>query len=107
MKNIQALVSQMTLEEKAALCTGASPWTTSSVERLGIPEMIVSDGPNGVRRAANVSLMITESLPATCFPTASCLAATWDVSLLRKMGAALAEECIALMWMFYLAPVQT
>ncbi len=96
MKNIQSLISQMTLEEKAALCTGASAWTTTPVERLGIPEMIVSDGPHGVRRVANVSSLMSESLPATCFPTASCLAATWDVDLLHKMGAALAEECIAL-----------
>jgi|SRR5688500_3556984 len=52
--DIQAIISQMTLEEKAALCTGASAWTTTPVERLGIPEMIVSDGPHGVRRVPNV-----------------------------------------------------
>ncbi len=86
----------MTLEEKAALCTGASPWTTTPVERLGIPELIVSDGPHGVRRVPDVNAMAIESLPATCFPTASCLASTWDVDLLRTMGEALAEECIAL-----------
>ncbi|NWG06212.1 MAG: glycoside hydrolase family 3 C-terminal domain-containing protein [Chloroflexi bacterium] len=86
----------MTLEEKAALCTGASPWTTTPVERLGIPEMIVSDGPHGVRRVPDVNAMAVKSLPATCFPTASCLASTWDVNLIHKMGQALAEECIAL-----------
>jgi beta-glucosidase len=48
--DIQAIISQMTLEEKATLCTGASAWTTTPVDRLGIPEMIVSDGPHGVRR---------------------------------------------------------
>jgi beta-glucosidase len=96
MKNIQSLVAKMTLEEKAALCTGASPWTTTPVERLGIPEMIVSDGPHGVRRVPDVNSMMIESLPATCFPTASCLASTWDVDLLHKVGEALAEECIAL-----------
>ena len=58
--------------------------------------MIVSDGPHGVRRVADVHAMTNESLPATCFPTASCLASTWDVDLVRKMGEALAEECIAL-----------
>jgi len=52
--DIQAIISQMTLEEKAALCTGASAWTTTPVERLGIPEMIVSDGPHGARRVPNV-----------------------------------------------------
>jgi len=96
MKNIQSIISQMTLEEKAALCTGASPWTTTPVERLGVTELIMSDGPHGVRRVPDLNSMAIESLPATCFPTASCLASTWDVDLLRKMGEALAEECIAL-----------
>jgi beta-glucosidase len=86
----------MTLEEKAALCTGASSWTTTPIERLGVPEMIVSDGPHGVRRVPDVHAIAATSLPATCFPTASCLASTWDVDLIRKMGEALAEECIAL-----------
>ncbi|MBL0344277.1 glycoside hydrolase family 3 C-terminal domain-containing protein [Candidatus Villigracilis affinis] len=94
MKNIQSLIANMTLEEKAALCTGASAWTTTPIERLGVPEMIVSDGPHGVRRVPDVHAMAMESLPATCFPTASCLASTWDVDLIHKMGIALAEECI-------------
>ena len=96
MKNIQSLISQMTLEEKAALCTGATPWSTTPVERLGIPELIVSDGPHGLRRVPDLNSMMLESLPATCFPTASCLASTWDVELIHKMGEALAEESIAL-----------
>ena len=96
MKNVEAIISQMTLEEKAALCTGASAWTTTPVERLGVPELIVSDGPHGVRRQPNIHEMGMVSLPATCFPTASCTASTWDVELLGKMGEALAEECIAL-----------
>lgn len=96
MKDIETILSRMTLEEKAALCTGASPWSTTPVERLGVPEMIVSDGPHGVRRVADVNSLSMQSLPATCFPTASLLASTWDVDLLRKMGHALAEECIAL-----------
>ena len=96
MKDIQSILAQMTLEEKAALCIGASPWTTTPVERLGVPEMIVSDGPHGVRRVPDVNAIAVKSLPATCFPTASCLAATWDTDLIHKMGEALAEECIAL-----------
>jgi len=95
MKN-NNLIKKMTLEEKAALCTGASPWTTTPVERLDVPELIMSDGPHGVRRVPDINSMAIESLPATCFPTASCLASAWDVDLLRKMGEALAEECIAL-----------
>ncbi len=94
--DIQSTVTKMTLEEKAALCTGASAWTTTPIERLGVPEMIVSDGPHGVRRVPDVNEMGMQSLPATCFPTASCLASTWDVDLIRQMGIALGEECIAL-----------
>jgi beta-glucosidase len=96
MNKIQSILAQMTLEEKAALCTGASSWTTTAVEHLGVPEMLVSDGPHGVRRVPDVHGMANKSLPATCFPTASCLASTWDVDLIRRMGEALAEECIAL-----------
>ena len=95
--DIQSIIHQMTLEEKAAFCTGASAWSTTPIERLGVPEMIVSDGPHGVRRMQDVhSIAGSKSLPATCFPTASCLASTWDVELARQMGVALAEECIAL-----------
>ena len=96
MPDIQSIIAQMTLEEKAALCTGATAWTTTPVERLGVPEMFVSDGPHGVRRVPDAQEIVTTSLPATCFPTASCLASTWDVDLLHKMGEALAEECSAL-----------
>ncbi len=96
MKNIQSIVSQMTIEEKAALCTGATAWTTTPIERLGVPEMTVADGPHGVRRVPDLSMMAPDSLPATCFPTASCSAATWDVDLVRQMGEAIAEECLAL-----------
>jgi beta-glucosidase len=94
--NIQSIIASMTLEEKAALCTGASAWSTTPVERLGVPEMIVADGPHGVRRVPDVHSLALESLPATCFPTASCSASTWDVELVGQLGEALAEEAIAL-----------
>lgn len=93
---IQAIIGKMSLEEKAALCIGASAWSTTPIERLGVPEMIVSDGPHGVRRVADIRSAAQESLPATCFPTASCSASTWDVGLIREMGEAIAEECLAL-----------
>jgi beta-glucosidase len=96
MTNINDLIKKMTIEEKAALCTGASPWTTTPIKRLGVPEITVSDGPHGVRRVADVNDFIAGSLPATCFPTASCMASTWDINLIRTMGRAIAEECIAL-----------
>jgi len=96
MFNIQSIIEQMTLEEKAALCTGATPWTTTPIERLGVPELIVADGPNGVRRVADLNTMGAPSLPATCFPTASAQAATWNVALIKEMGEALGEETRAL-----------
>ena len=86
MSDIHAIIAKMTLEEKAALCTGASAWTTTPVERLGVPQMIVSDGPHGVRRVADVNSLSAKNLPATCFPTASSLASTWDMGLLREIG---------------------
>ncbi len=96
MPDISKILAQMTLEEKAAICTGATMWTTTPVERLGVPEMMVTDGPHGVRRSADMGAISSGTLPATCFPTASSLASTWDVDLLQKMGQALGEECIAL-----------
>ena len=96
MPDIAALISELTLEEKAALCTGASAWTTTAVERLGIPAMLVTDGPHGIRRVPDVNALGAQSLPATCFPTASALAATWDTDLLHDLGQALADEAIAL-----------
>ncbi|OGO66681.1 MAG: glycosyl hydrolase [Chloroflexi bacterium RBG_19FT_COMBO_50_10] len=96
MSKINELIKKMSLEEKVALCTGATPWTTTPVEHLGIPEMTMADGPHGVRRESDIKALMTPSLPATCFPTASCTASTWDVDLIHEMGQALAEECIAL-----------
>jgi beta-glucosidase len=95
-QKIKSIIAQMTLEEKAALCTGASAWTTTPIEHLGVPELVCSDGPHGVRRQENVNELGAKSLPATCFPTASCLASSWDLDLIAQMGKALAEECIAL-----------
>lgn len=95
-QNVKQLVSQMTLEEKAAICAGANAWQTVPVERLGIPSIWVSDGPHGVRRAADADQVISDNVPATCFPTASALAATWDRALIHELGQALGEECIAL-----------
>ncbi|PKO00306.1 MAG: glycosyl hydrolase [Chloroflexi bacterium HGW-Chloroflexi-4] len=92
---INEIISQMMLEEKAALCIGASNWTTTPIKRLGVPEMFVADGPHGLRRQPSATDSAIKSLPATCFPTASLLASTWDVDLIRFMGEALAEECIA------------
>jgi beta-glucosidase len=96
MPDIPTILDQMTLEEKAALCTGASMWTTVPVGRLGVPIMVMTDGPHGVRRSSDVDAIGKATLPATCFPTASCLASSWDTALLRQVGAALGEEAAAL-----------
>ncbi|MFW5696267.1 MAG: glycoside hydrolase family 3 C-terminal domain-containing protein [Phototrophicaceae bacterium] len=96
---IAEMLHQMTLEEKAALCTGATTWRTLAVERLGLKPIVVSDGPHGVRRLIDiedVDNIIGESHPATCFPVAAALAATWNTDLLYEMGQALADESIAL-----------
>ncbi|MCB0007649.1 MAG: glycoside hydrolase family 3 C-terminal domain-containing protein, partial [Anaerolineales bacterium] len=95
MNETKAIIAKMTLAEKAALCTGASAWTTTPIERLNIPAMVVSDGPHGIRRQADVYKLAQVSLPATCFPTASSLASTWNPDLLHEMGQALAQEAIA------------
>ncbi len=92
MPDIENIIQQMTLEEKAALVTGASPWSTVPVERLGVPKMVVSDGPHGLRRVKDEFSLGEESLPATCFPTASCVASSWDVELVEEMGKTIAEE---------------
>ena len=94
--DVKAILEQMTLEEKAALCTGANAWQTVAVDRLGLFAITVSDGPHGVRRVKDPNALMSGSLPATCFPTASALAATWDVELLHTLGETLAKECIAL-----------
>lgn len=96
MTDIESILAQMTLEEKATLCVGASAWSTAPIARLGIPEIIVSDGPHGIRRVPDVHAMALPSLPATCFPTASCSACTWNVELMRQLGEAMGEEAIAL-----------
>ena len=95
MSDIERLLTQLTLEEKTALCTGATAWSTTVVDRLNVSELHLSDGPHGIRRIVDVDTIAPSSLAATCFPTASCLASTWDVDLLREMGKALAAEAIA------------
>ena len=90
------LISQMTLKEKASLCSGKDFWHLKGIERLGIPEIMVCDGPHGLRKqnAENKEVGLTNSYPATCFPTAVTTACSWDPDLLYKMGKALGEECL-------------
>ncbi|MBV8416066.1 MAG: glycosyl hydrolase, partial [Verrucomicrobia bacterium] len=85
----RALVAEMTLEEKALLLSGDGWWHTHPVERLQIPALSLSDGPHGLRKVEGAGL--STSVPATCFPTASALASSWDTELVGQVGAALAE----------------
>lgn len=91
-------VSQLTIEEKAGLVSGASFWTTRPVERLGIPAVTMTDGPHGVRLqlASADHLGLNASEPATSFPTACATGSSWDPALLTEMGRALAAEARAL-----------
>ncbi|QDZ15700.1 glycoside hydrolase family 3 C-terminal domain-containing protein [Humibacter ginsenosidimutans] len=95
--DVDALISQLTLEEKAALVTGDGFWHTRAIERLGIPSIVLSDGPHGVRRQpANQENGIGGSYPATCFPPAVGLGSTWDAELVERVGEALGDESNAL-----------
>ncbi|MGB4659991.1 MAG: glycoside hydrolase family 3 C-terminal domain-containing protein [Mobilitalea sp.] len=90
------LVAQMTLEEKAGLCSGKDSWWLKSIARLGLEPIMVADGPHGLRKqiGGDDILGIGESVPAVCFPTASALACSFDRDLVYQVGKALGEECL-------------
>lgn len=94
---LQELIGKMTLEEKAAMCSGADFWHTESVERLGIPAMMVSDGPHGLRKQDQKAdhLGVNDSIKAVCFPAGCGTAASFNRELITKMGEVLGEECQA------------
>ncbi len=96
--DINKLIGEMTLEEKAAICGGLDSWHTVPISRLDIPSIMMTDGPHGVRKefeGSGEDLLTVKSLPATCFPTASALACSWDTELMFGLGEALGEECLA------------
>lgn len=115
MRQYQHLVEELTTDEKISLVSGHGMWRTSPVKRLGIPSIVMSDGPNGlryspgqadeVRAGADFSDFISmvserrakatavrETEPATCFPTASLVATTWDPGLAEQLGRAMGQE---------------
>lgn len=96
-KDIRAIISQMTLEEKAGLCSGADFWHTKAVDRLGIPSIMMSDGPHGLRKQEGEGdhLGINDSIKAVCFPAACALASSFDTELAEKLGSTLGQECAA------------
>src|SRR5690349_6270136 len=96
-EQVAKLLSEMTLEEKIALTIGPDFWSTNGVERLNVRPINLNDGPHGVRKPpTGGELGLGNSLPATCFPTAMALAASWDTALLEEVGQALGEESLAL-----------
>ena len=92
--DIQQIISTMTLEDKISLCTGGDFWHTKAMPQYGIPAIMMSDGPHGLRcQAAEADMIgINESLPATCFPTAVTAGATWNRKLYAAEGEAIGRE---------------
>ena len=97
MQNTELLLKKLTLEEKCALLSGAETFKTRGMPEHGIPQIWLSDGPHGLRKQAGESdhLGLNPSVPATCFPTASAVANSWDAALGEEIGAALGEEAAA------------
>ena len=92
---IKELIKKMTLEEKCRLLSGADFWHTKTVERLGIPHIMVSDGPHGLRKQnlEKEGSSANESIKAICFPAACATASSFDRAVLQKLGDTLAKEC--------------
>ena len=95
-RTLQEVLAALTLEEKASLLSGRDFWRTKHITEKGVPSMRMADGPHGVRREAPWAEKQNggRSLPATCFPTESALACSWDAALCRRVGQALAQECV-------------
>ncbi|MDP4092826.1 MAG: glycoside hydrolase family 3 C-terminal domain-containing protein [Bacillota bacterium] len=96
MENPENTLKKLTLEEKAALCSGKDFWLLKGVERLSVPNIMVADGPHGLRKQpdSGESLGANISKPSTCFPTSATTANSWDRSLIYKVGQAIADECL-------------
>lgn len=96
-EKITELISKMTLEEKAGLCSGEDFWHTKGIERLGIPSVMVSDGPHGLRKQEDEAdhLGINDSIKAVCFPAGCATASSFDRDLLEELGEIIGNECQA------------
>lgn len=91
-ERIETLLKELTLEEKASLCSGKDFWNTKAVERLGLPSWTMTDGPHGLRKQIGGGVGLTNSVPATCFPSGVGLASTWNRDLVEEVGRALGRE---------------
>lgn len=96
-RDLKSLISQMTLEEKAGMCSGLDFWHLKGVERLGIPSVMVSDGPHGLRKQDDKAdhLGINDSIKAVCFPPACLSACSFDRDLMHTFGTAVGQEAQA------------
>jgi len=93
--DINEIISQMTLEEKAGLCSGVNSWETKPVEKLGVTSIMMCDGPHGLRKiASGFGDPNLKSNPATCFPPAVLSACSFDRELIGEIGAAIGDECV-------------
>lgn len=97
--DVEKILQSMTLEDKIALCSGATFWETKAFEKYGIPALFMCDGPHGLRKQDRESgtdmLGVNQSRPATCFPPAVTTAGSWDPDLLAEIGAAIGDEAKA------------
>lgn len=95
--DIKEIMEQMTLEEKAEVCSGGDFWHTRAFERLGVPAVMMTDGPSGLRKQGEGGdhLGMLESVPAVCFPSSAAVASSFDTALAGELGAELGEECQA------------
>ena len=96
-RDIKNIISQMTLEEKASMCSGLDFWHLKGIERLGIPSLMVTDGPHGLRKQSKGAdhLGLYDSVPSTCYPSAAGLASTWNRRLIEEVGISLGKEAQA------------
>lgn len=87
----------LTLEQKASLLSGRDFWTTEPLDEAGVPPLVLTDGPHGIRRQTGDAghLGINESLPATCFPPAVAVGSSWDADVAARVGAAVGREARA------------
>ena len=92
--DVKKLVQEMSLEEKASLCSGEDYWHTKAIERLGIPAIMMSDGPHGLRKQKQEEgAGINDSIAAVCFPCGCATAASFDRELIGRMGQAIGQQC--------------
>ena len=96
-RDIKSIINELTLEEKASLCSGLDTWNTKPIERLGIPSVMLSDGPHGLRKQESKGdhLGFNESIPAVCFPSGSAIASSFNRETMKLLGKTLALQCQA------------